>query len=158
MKEEIFRKESLDKMESPDDLDRYVKVTTPKVWILLLAIVVILIGGCVWGFFGKMNTVVKGYCFSKGGVQECYINESDAERINTGDQVKIADTFGTVTEVTLLPQKSIDVAREHNYFVSEDESKIDVREFSAKTDIPDGEYYMEVIVESKAPFSFVFNY
>ena len=37
----VFRKKSLDQINSPEQLDDYIRVTTPSVWIVLLALVVI---------------------------------------------------------------------------------------------------------------------
>ena len=51
----IFRKESLDKVSSPEKLDDYIRVTTPSVWITLIAIVLLLIGAIVWGIFGEVE-------------------------------------------------------------------------------------------------------
>lgn len=47
MNEEIFRKQSVDKLSSPEQLNDYIKVTSPSVWIFLSAIIVLLIGVCV---------------------------------------------------------------------------------------------------------------
>ena len=51
----IFRQKSIDKVSSPEKLDDYIKVTTPSVWITLAAILILLIGTIVWGFFGKLT-------------------------------------------------------------------------------------------------------
>lgn len=158
MKKEIFRKESLEKIESPDDLDRYVKVTTPRTWILLVAIVVLLIGGCIWGFLGELNTVVKGSCMAEGGKLHCMVYESDAEKLNAGDKIKIADTFGEVTDINIFPTAYAEIAAMYNYKVNPGEENDEVREFYATANVSDGFYYIEVITETKAPFSFVFNY
>lgn len=157
MKQELFRKESLKRVESPDELDKYVHVTNPGIWILLAALVVILIGGCVWGFFGRLNTIVKGACVSEQGVQHCIVTESDGERIKEGMQVKVADSFGTVTEVEIFPVLYGEVAAHYHYPIDKSEYNLKVLEFTSKTNIPDGMYYMEVIIESKSPLSFVFN-
>ena len=51
----IFRKKSIDKVSSPEKLDDYIRVTTPSVWITLAAIVILLVGAIVWGFFGELT-------------------------------------------------------------------------------------------------------
>jgi len=51
----IFRQKSLDKVSSPEKLDDYIKVTTPSVWITLIAIVLLLVGAVVWGIFGELE-------------------------------------------------------------------------------------------------------
>ena len=51
----IFRQKSIDKVSSPEKLDDYIKVTTPSVWITLVAIVALLVGVAVWGVFGELT-------------------------------------------------------------------------------------------------------
>ena len=36
MNEEIFRKKSLDKVKSPENLDDYIRVSNPGVWLFIL--------------------------------------------------------------------------------------------------------------------------
>ena len=38
MKKDLFRKEAVDKITSPDDLNNYVKVLNPRVWLILAGI------------------------------------------------------------------------------------------------------------------------
>lgn len=45
----IFRKKSLDRVSSPEQLNDYIKVATPGMWLILLAIVIFLVGMIVWG-------------------------------------------------------------------------------------------------------------
>ena len=51
----IFRQKSIDKVSSPEKLDDYIRVTTPSVWVTLIAIVLLLVGGIVWGIFGEVE-------------------------------------------------------------------------------------------------------
>lgn len=51
----IFRQKSIDKVSSPEKLDDYIKVTTPSVWIALMAMILLLVGAIVWGFFGELT-------------------------------------------------------------------------------------------------------
>jgi len=44
MKQNLFRKEAVDKITSPDDLNTYVKVLNPRVWLLLAGIGVAVAG------------------------------------------------------------------------------------------------------------------
>ena len=54
MNDKIFRKKSVDKMSSPEQLNDYIKVTSPGIWMVLAAIAIFLAGVCVWGIFGKL--------------------------------------------------------------------------------------------------------
>lgn len=51
----IFRQKSIYKVSSPEKLDDYIRVTTPSVWIVLIAIVLLLAGGIVWSIFGEVE-------------------------------------------------------------------------------------------------------
>ncbi len=52
----VFREKSLDKVSSPESLNDYIKVTTPSVWIVLIALVVLLCGILAWSVFGRVET------------------------------------------------------------------------------------------------------
>ena len=56
MEQKIFRKKSIDKINSPENLNDYIRVTNPGVWLILAAVIALLIGACVWGFFGHIDT------------------------------------------------------------------------------------------------------
>jgi len=44
----IFRKENLERMSSPEKLNDYIKVSNPSVWIILGAIAAMLIAALIW--------------------------------------------------------------------------------------------------------------
>ena len=50
----IFRNKSLERVSSPEQLNDYIRVTTPSVWIVLIALVVLLVGMLTWSIFGKV--------------------------------------------------------------------------------------------------------
>ncbi len=51
----VFRKKSLEQINSPEQLDDYIRVTTPSVWIVLLALVVLLVGILAWSILGTIE-------------------------------------------------------------------------------------------------------
>ncbi len=52
----LFREKSLDAVESPEKLNDYLRVTSPGVWLVLVAIIAILIGFIFWAVLGRINT------------------------------------------------------------------------------------------------------
>ncbi len=52
---ELFRAKSMEKMTSPEELNDYIKVTTPSVWMVLVATVILLLGMLFWSIFGTIN-------------------------------------------------------------------------------------------------------
>ena len=55
MENSLFRKKSIDKISSPEKLDDYIRVTTPSVWITLIAILLLLVGALLWGTLGELT-------------------------------------------------------------------------------------------------------
>ena len=51
----IFREKSIERVSSPEQLNDYIKVTTPSIWVILLAVAVLLIGLLVWSIFGEIR-------------------------------------------------------------------------------------------------------
>ena len=51
----IFREKSMERISSPDQMDDYIRVTTPSVWIALLALVILLVGILAWTVLGTME-------------------------------------------------------------------------------------------------------
>ena len=51
----IFRKKSLERVTSPEQLNDYIKVTTPSVWLILFATLVLIVGTLFWAVFGKIQ-------------------------------------------------------------------------------------------------------
>lgn len=53
----LFRKKTVDKISSPEQLTEYLKVTSPRMWIILAAVIMVLLAVIVWGILGRMETV-----------------------------------------------------------------------------------------------------
>lgn len=51
----IFREKSIDRVSSPEQLNDYIKVTTPSVWLILFATLILIAGILVWAIFGKIE-------------------------------------------------------------------------------------------------------
>ena len=52
----IFRDKSIKKVSSPESLNDYIRVATPSVWIVLIALVILLLGILAWSIFGRVET------------------------------------------------------------------------------------------------------
>ena len=79
------------KVDSPEQLNEYIRLSNPGVWILVLAIVVLLAGFCIWGIFGKIDTKVQAVAVSDSGSTYLYVKEEDIEQIKAGMPVRIND-------------------------------------------------------------------
>lgn len=53
---ELFRKKSIDRVSSPEQLNDYIRVTAPPVWAVLLALLILLAGMLVWSITGTVTS------------------------------------------------------------------------------------------------------
>lgn len=51
----VFREKNMERINSPEEMNDYIKVASPGVWMVLLAIIFLLIGTLVWGIFGTVE-------------------------------------------------------------------------------------------------------
>ncbi len=71
MKNTIFRKVSIERLSSPEQLDQMITVTDPRGWIVLLTVLFMLMAFGIWAFFGSIKTSVdgRGILLKSGGVR-----------------------------------------------------------------------------------------
>jgi HlyD family secretion protein len=92
MAKEIFRRVSLDRLASPEQLDQLLDVTTAKGWVALIALCGTLVVGLVWGVLGSTDTTVsgQGVIVRKGGI---YNVVTLGAGLVTNVNVKLGDTI-----------------------------------------------------------------
>ena len=56
---QVFRKEAIESVSNPDQLDDYLHVTNPSVWVILSVVIVLLIGVFAWATVGELETTVE---------------------------------------------------------------------------------------------------
>ena len=54
-KNSIFREKSMKRVSSPESLNDYIRVTSPSVWVVLIALLVLLVGMLTWSIFGRVE-------------------------------------------------------------------------------------------------------
>lgn len=103
MNDNIFRKKSVDRMSSPEQLNDYIRVTNPGVWIVLAAVVFLLIGICVWGIFGKLETKINAAAVSDNGQIVCSVKEENIDSVKESTNVYIGENTYSVLSVSNTP-------------------------------------------------------
>lgn len=99
MEKEIFREKSLEKAKSPENLDDYIRVSNPSVWLLLISVIVLLIGACVWSIFGHMDSTVPSLVRIQNEEAVCYVAEEDITSVRDGMSVKYADCEAVIDKI-----------------------------------------------------------
>lgn len=60
MSKKIFRETALERLSSPEQLDRMIRVTSPRGWMLLIALWAVVAAVIAWAFLGKLDTTELG--------------------------------------------------------------------------------------------------
>ena len=77
----LFREKSLEAIESPERLNDYLHVTSPGVWLILAAVIMILIGGILWGILGRIPTTARLAVTMNDGQALCYVPYDQLDKI-----------------------------------------------------------------------------
>ena len=158
MSKPLFRQKSLDKLTSPEQMGDYIRVSNPSVWLLLAAIIALLIGVCVWGVFGRLDTTLQTAGVCKNGQLVFYIREADVGKLSKKTLVSVNGNDYAVSEIADTPiplDESFDPYLLHRLELSEGDWV-----YAVKADTPevkDGICSVEVITESVRPIDFVSN-
>lgn len=157
MNNQIFRKKSIDRMSSPEQLNDYIKVTNPGVWMALAAIVILLIGVCVWGVFGKLETKLPVAAVSQDGQTVLYVKEDNIASVRENMSVYVGDETYKVTSVSSQPVAVTEEISEYARHTGELSIGEWVYIVQIDGNMPDGAYKAQIVTDSVSPLYFVFN-
>lgn len=118
----IFNKRATEKLRSPDDLDKYVRVTNPSLWIVLAACIALLGGLLAWGVFGAVTTSVsttgvvistskiprnvetQAVDFTDGkNIAICFLSGEDVAKVNVGNTATVDTAQMQVKGISKIP-------------------------------------------------------
>ena len=131
MAKQVFRQKSVERISSPEELNDYLKVTNPSVWMVLAAVIVLLIGFFVWGFAGSLKTTVPGIAVVENGQAAITLSRTSPKEITPEMKVTVGGKEGALLQAA------------------------EPDELAAAVDLPDGTYQAEVTVEDIHPISFL---
>ena len=133
----IFRQKSIDRISSPEQLSDYLKVTTPGIWALLAAVILLLGGLFVWSMVGDLETVADGVAVVENGTAQIMVTDTAYSELTSGMTVRIGkDEYNIAT-------------------VEKDEYGRAVA--FAPIDKADGKYDVKIVTESIHPIKFLFD-
>ena len=134
-RESVFRKESLDRISSPEQLQDYLKVTNPGIWVVLVAVIVALLGLLAWSATGKLETLADAVTVIDGGRARVYLTETNKGRMEEGMVIRIDSK-----EYKISSSETDELGRPCSF---------------ADIDLPDGNYDSKIVMESISPIEFL---
>ncbi|MEH1843150.1 MAG: NHLP bacteriocin system secretion protein [Nostoc sp.] len=115
-KQNLFRKDSLERLSSPERLDQLMQVVSPKSWLPLTALGSLVAVAVVWSIYGRIPITVEGqgvliYPRTVVPLQSKSAGQLVALNVNVGDVVKKGDILATVDQVDLRKQLQLAQAK-----------------------------------------------
>ena len=97
---QLFRQKSLDRISSPEQLNDYLKVTNPAIWLVLTAIILLLVGVLIW----SSSATIESFAFGTAQVQDgsmriTFDDEQIARNVKTGMTVMVGETESKISSV-----------------------------------------------------------
>lgn len=107
MNTDIFRKVSLERLSSPEQLDEILRVTSPKNWLALTALALLLGSALVWGYQGSIATKAagQGVIVRTGTIKNIVTSGAGVImdlQVKVGDTVKVGQLIGRVAQPSVL--------------------------------------------------------
>ncbi len=126
------------RISSPEQLNDYLKVTSPKIWVLLTAVVLLIVGLLLWSSFTTIESYASGTARAVGG--ELIVTFDDpvkASKVQPGMDMSVGDVQTDVLTVGM---------NENGDIVA-----------SARANIPDGSYDVRVGYKTTQVISMLLN-
>ena len=143
MENQVFRQKSVERISSPEQLQDYMRVTTPGVWMVLLA-VILLLGGLI-GSSALVNveSVIKDQAVVEedGMLLDMKLPMDQKSLVSPGMKVRVADREAKVEMV----------------FQVEGEVEVIASLPEGAEKLAPGTYDVQIVTETVTPISFLFN-
>ena len=134
----LYRKESMERIQSPEQLNDYLRITNPTIWVVLVAVILLLAGLLVWSAFASIDSFARGTARVENGEMTVLFDDADsAGKVTTGMEVAVGDVSSAI--------KSIGRTESGTVFATAD------------TDLADGVYDAKVAYRQTQVITLLFN-
>jgi len=157
MSRPLFRQKSLKRISSPEQLNAYIRVSTPSVWLVLAAIVLLLAGACVWGVLGRLDTTLPVAVLSREGTVTAYVRQADVQKVRPDAAVRLNGAAGRVASVQAEPVQVDEGFPEYLRHVGGLLGGEWVHPIALDISCADGVYAAQIVIDSVPPMAFVLN-
>lgn len=136
MENQIFREKSIERISSPEELNKYLRVTNPGIWAILCAVIVLLAGLIVWASVGTLETKAEALAEVSGSEVTIIVTGERAPLVTEGMPVIVDGEESVIRNVEMDEYgRAVGTADLLN--------------------VTDGKYHAEVIIESIKPIRFL---
>ena len=154
MEKNLFRQETLDHISSPEELHDYMKVTSPRLWMILAAVVALLVGFIVYASVAtlenKLDVKAEVYVYTDPETGKRFVDDFMViipdEKKDLVQREMVVRFAGYEGKIEYIIQNK-EATEAHVSF----EQPIDA------TNIAEGTYDAEVVLEQVSPIKFLIN-
>jgi HlyD family secretion protein len=126
----IFRKSALEKLSSPEQLDRMIVITSPGFWIAIVGAAVITVVTLIWSIFGRLpeKISIEGIYVTSTGMHTVYsdtqgvvdnISLSEGDNVNSDSVIISVIGEGDVEQLYAI-QSRIDIINDISLYSTDD--------------------------------------
>ena len=157
MENKLFRKQTMERISSPEELHDFMKATSPKRWMIMIAIAVLLVGYIAYAAAAQMETTMDAtlnvhqlsYPEDDGTDHYYYVvtgllPDSAYGTVQKGMTVRIGDVEGKIAAISSLVDEGVLIT-------------VDIEYAKAAGILVDGEYEAQIVLETTTPLSFLLN-
>lgn len=138
MEQQLFRKESVERVSSPEQLGDYLHVTSPAIWVVLAAVILLVASIFVWSSVTAVESYVAGTAEVKGGVLTLTFDDAEkAQNVEIGMDVRVGDVATPILSIGYDAEGCLQAV--------------------ANTGLPDGSYEARVGYRSTKIIEMLFN-
>ena len=143
MEKQVFRKKSVERISSPEQLQDYMRVTTPGTWMVLAAVILLLAGLIISSALVNVESTIPGQAtvMEDGTLLQIELPLSQKSLVSPGMVVRVSDREAKV-DMVFQAEDALQVLAE----LPEDGEKL-----------APGTYDAQIITETVTPISFLFK-
>ena len=156
MENGLFRKKSLERISSPEELHDYMRVTSPRLWMLLGAITALLVGFIVYASTATMENTMP--IEVKVSQYELETNAAGEVEYMTAIEAHLPRTMKDQVDSNMMVRIGRIEAKIAYVGVGKNETIfLNIDPGMDYVPLEEGEYDAELVLESTMPISFLWN-
>lgn len=154
MDKQLFRQKSIDKISSPEQMHDYLRVTSPRLWMVLSAILVLLVGFIVYASTASMENTLDVKV--ELTTVDTTVENGTPEQVSYAYAI-IPETMRNTVKADMEIRFAGETGRVNTVFSDKQDTLVLIELDKPKLSIPDGTYDGTIVLESTTPISFLLN-
>lgn len=156
----LFKTKHENRVNSPEQLNDYIRIARPGIWLILIAALVLLISVFVWAVFGSLESYTQAKGLADGSTVLCYM--ADTGSVQCGNEATVNGIKGTVTAVSEKPVSreyvlSTVSAEEYDLYLLAPSDWSYVVEITLESETESGFASASIMTEAVSPISFIWD-